>query len=156
MKPVEQFDEDKIEHFENEQYAFLSNFELVDIEFRGYIYPSVEHAYQSAKSDDTEWKRKCQDREIKPGKIKSSAKHITAVDGWNQLRLKVMKECIRKKFQQEPYKQMLLDTGDKYIQEGNHWFDAFWGVRVDNDKGQNHLGKIIMDIRDELKFEINW
>jgi predicted NAD-dependent protein-ADP-ribosyltransferase YbiA (DUF1768 family) len=67
-----------------------------------------------------------------------------------------MRECVRKKFQQEPYKQLLIDTGHVHIQEGNHWYDAYWGVRTDTGKGQNHLGRIIMDIRDELLFDAGW
>lgn len=145
-----------IEHFESEEHAWLSNFELVDIEYKGAIYPSVEHAYQSAKSDDPAWKLKCQDRNIKPGKIKTISKDIPSVDNWVSIRVDVMRECVRKKMVQEPYRQKLIDTGHVHIQEGNHWYDAFWGVRTDTGKGQNYLGRIIMDIRDELLFDGGW
>lgn len=145
-----------IEHFESPEYEFLSNFALVDIEYKGAIFPSVEHAYQSAKCDDPKWKLQCQDREIKPGKIKSMAKLVKSVDGWPQFRLVVMRELIKKKFEQEPFRQKLIDTGHVHIQEGNHWYDSFWGVRTDNGKGQNHLGRIIMDVRDELLFRVEW
>ena len=34
--------------------------------------------------------------------------------------------------------------------EGNYWKDTFWGV---DEKlgGKNHLGRILMEIREELK-----
>jgi hypothetical protein len=46
-------------------------------------------------------------------------------------------------------KQLLLATGDKELIEGNTWGDTFWGVC--NGIGQNHLGKILMAKRTELK-----
>lgn len=49
-----------IREFQGE-YRWLSNFAPVLIKLDG-IYPSVEHAYMSAKSDDMKWKLFCQDR----------------------------------------------------------------------------------------------
>jgi predicted NAD-dependent protein-ADP-ribosyltransferase YbiA (DUF1768 family) len=38
------------------KYEFLSNFAPVTIHFDGHEYPSVEHAYQAAKTvKDNEW-----------------------------------------------------------------------------------------------------
>src|SRR4051794_12014978 len=42
---------EKIDSFES-QYRFLSNFYPAQVEFEGMTYPSVEHAYQSAKTLD--------------------------------------------------------------------------------------------------------
>ena len=49
----------------------------------------------------------------------------------------------------ESLKEMLLLTGDQEIIEENYWGDTFWGVC--RGKGQNHLGKILMKVRDELR-----
>jgi predicted NAD-dependent protein-ADP-ribosyltransferase YbiA (DUF1768 family) len=46
---------------------------------------------------------------------------------------------------------MLIDTGDQELIEGNWWGDVIWGVC--NGKGENHLGKILMEVRKELKGE---
>ena len=50
--------------------------------------------------------------------------------------------------------QMLLDTKDEFIVEGNTWHDNFWGScycdRCGN-QGRNVLGKILMLVRDNLK-----
>lgn len=48
------------------------------------------------------------------------------------------------------HQRLLLDTGDAILEEGNHWNDTFWGVRLKNGQGQNHLGKILMQVRMEL------
>ena len=57
------------------------------------------------------------------------------------------------KFNQEPFKSKLLDTGDEYIMEGNWWGDKFWGICLKTNTGNNNLGKLIMQIRNTLKNE---
>jgi predicted NAD-dependent protein-ADP-ribosyltransferase YbiA (DUF1768 family) len=61
-----------------------------------------------------------------------------------------MEECIKQKFNQEPFKTKLLETGSKHIQEGNRWGDKFWGVCLKTNKGKNHLGRLIMEVRSTL------
>ena len=61
-----------------------------------------------------------------------------------------MAECVKQKFNQEPYRTKLLETGTLHIQEGNRWNDKFWGVCLKTNKGENHLGKLIMDVRSAL------
>jgi predicted NAD-dependent protein-ADP-ribosyltransferase YbiA (DUF1768 family) len=61
---------------------------------------------------------------------------------------------VREKFKQEDLKQMLLDTGDQELIEGNFWHDNFFGVCSCGaclGKGQNNLGKILMKIREEVR-----
>ena len=60
-----------------------------------------------------------------------------------------MKEIIRRKFSQHPdLADKLVATGQKELQEGNNWGDTFWGIS--NGKGQNNLGIILMEVREEL------
>ncbi len=44
----------------------------------------------------------------------------------------------------------LLETGDKYLEETNHWSDSYWGVDIKKG-GKNNLGKILMKVRDFWK-----
>lgn len=81
------------------------------------------------------------------------SRNIKLVDDWEERKLFVMTLCLQQKFSQEPYKTKLLQTGDRYIQEGNMWNDKFWGVCLKTNKGKNTLGKIIMIIRENLKME---
>ncbi len=63
-----------------------------------------------------------------------------------------MTDLVSQKFANSPaLKEMLLATGDAELEEGNHWGDCFWGVCA--GIGQNHLGKILMRLRDKLKQE---
>ncbi len=123
------------------------------IVLNGIAYPSVEHAYMSAKSDDVRWYLKCTDENIKPGAIKKMSRKILLVSNWDSIKIEVMLECLNQKFNQEPYKTLLIETGDAYIQEGNFWGDTFWGVDLNTKIGENHLGKFIMEIREKLKFQ---
>lgn len=129
---------------------WLSNFAPVSIEYNGVTYPSVEHAYMSAKSINPNWKRFCADSKNTPGKVKKASRNIILVSDWEEKKLLVMEECVRKKFSQEPYKSKLLKTKNVHIQEGNRWGDKFWGVCLKTNRGENRLGRLIMKVRAEL------
>ena len=65
----------------------------------------------------------------------------------------VMMECVLSKFSRDlDLKKELLDTRDDELVEGNWWGDKYWGMVLVNNKweGKNMLGKILMQIREEL------
>ena len=37
--------------------------------------------------------------------------------------------------------------------EGNGWHDTFWGVDLKTGEGEKHLGRILMQVREELREE---
>ena len=141
-----------IEKFKGE-YRWLSNFAPCQVTLDGLTYPSVEHAYQSAKNNEHAWKRYCQ-TEPDPVKVKRESKKVKLMPGWDTHKVQVMTHLIDQKFNQHPYKNMLLDTKKEYIQEGNTWGDTFWGVDLRSDKGKNVLGKLIMDKRERLFLDL--
>jgi len=51
--------------------------------------------------------------------------------------------------QSKKLSELLLSTGDKYLEETNNWGDEFWGVC--NEVGENNLGKILIRVRKKLK-----
>jgi ribA/ribD-fused uncharacterized protein len=72
---------------------------------------------------------------------------------WGEpMKLAVMEEVVRRKFIANPdLYDMLLATDNQQLVEGNDWGDRFWGVDpVGSDNGQNHLGLILMHVRDRL------
>jgi ribA/ribD-fused uncharacterized protein len=142
-----------IVNFKSPETAFLSNFEPVPVFFEGITYPSVEHAFMSAKSDEPAWKKYCANTNISAADVKREGKTVSLVAGWDSLKFTVMEMCLRMKFYQEPFKSKLLATGTQNIQEGNVWSDTVWGVdlNVNPNVGENHLGRLIMKIRDELR-----
>lgn len=119
-------------------YRFLSNF-----------IGGVEQRYQAAKCVEDVDRFKI--LRMSPGDAKRYAKTVKIRPDWNQIKLELMEKFVRDKFQKEPFRSRLIATGDEILQEGNYWSDTFWGVDLRTGRGENHLGKIIMNVRKELK-----
>ena len=136
-----------IERFAGE-HRFLSNFHPSPIWFEGVSYPTVEHAYQAAKSDDFEEKLRIASVES-PGVAKRLGRRLVPRRDWEECRVFVMEELVRAKFARHAdLRRRLLDTGDAELIEGNNWCDRFWGVC--GGVGENRLGRILMQIREEF------
>ena len=134
-----------IDSFQDE-YRFLSNFYLVKVGMDGEIYPSVENAYQAAKSFKTN--RSPAFLSCTPGQAKRLGKHVPIDGHWEKVKLRVMLSLLWSKFSDPELKEKLLSTGNKKLVEGNNWGDTFWGVC--EGKGSNHLGNLLMQVRREL------
>ena len=138
-------------------HDFLSNFYAADVEFEGAEYPTIEHAFQAAKSLDF-----AERRAIKNAKTASEAKRmgrkIKRRADWFDISLVIMETLVRQKFTRYPeLKSKLLETGDAKLIEGNNWNDRFYGAVYNTTSGEwvgeNHLGKILMKVREDLKQE---
>ena len=70
---------------------------------------------------------------------------------WNNIKTAVMLTLIRQKFQLPNLRKKLLATNDIYLEEGNTWGDRIWGTV--NGEGENRLGKILMQVREEIRKE---
>lgn len=133
----------------NKEYRFLSNFYPALVTLDGLEYPSTEHAYQAAKTLNPA-EREAIRLSAKPGDAKRLGKKVTMREDWDIIKINVMKDLVRQKFtNHQDLKENLLATGDSYLEEGNSWHDVFWGVC--NGKGENWLGKILMEVREELR-----
>lgn len=142
MKPIKSF---------QDKYRFLSNFYPVLIKRGKLYYPSVEHAYQATKTLTPSLRAEIAECKS-PGKAKRMGAKLVLRPHWDLMKIDVMKGLNRIKFQHIGLRTMLLSTGDAHLEEGNKWGDTFWGTV--NGEGQNHLGKILMEIREELAIEI--
>jgi ribA/ribD-fused uncharacterized protein len=75
---------------------------------------------------------------------------------WQSKSRDVMKKLVRRKFfDHDNLADWLLSTGDAIITEGNWWHDQIWGSCTCKEhfyrRGKNWLGKILMEVRDELR-----
>lgn len=139
---------EKISSFQG-NFRFLSNFYPAEVEFEGMIYPTVEHAYQAAKTLDFN-ERKRISGAITPGMAKRMGRQLAIRKDWNNIKLEVMEKLVYKKFSSHKHLMLLLlDTKGKILEEGNNWKDRFWGVD-EQGNGLNHLGKILMKVRGDL------
>lgn len=132
------------------EYRWLSNFAPVTVEMGGSVYPSVEHAYQAAKTVDVGERARILEA-LTPGEAKRRGRYLTLRTDWDDVKVSIMKELLREKFCQALYRMRLLATGEQEIVEGNHWGDTYWGKC--NGKGLNMLGQLIMQVREELRME---
>jgi len=130
-----------------DKYRFLSNMSPSSITIEGIRYPTVEHAFQAAKTTDQELRKKIA-RAANPAEAKRMGRELTLRNDWNDIRVKAMEYILRKKFEDPKLLKQLLETGERELIEGNTWGDKFWG-QVDGE-GANNLGKLLMKIRKEL------
>lgn len=137
-----------IKEFQKEN-RWLSNFATCFVTFEGMDFPSTEHAYQAAKTLDFEERKSL--LTMSAGEAKKAAKKFKIREDWESIKLSVMEDLLRQKFNKSPFKEQLLETKNEFIQEGNWWNDTFWGVCLKTNKGQNNLGKLIMKIRNEIR-----
>ncbi len=130
-----------------EEYFFLSNFYICHVVYEGMSFRSVEAAYQATKTVDMAVRQKfCS---IGPFKAKKLGKVIELRPDWEEIKEDVMYACLKSKFSDPFLRRKLLATGHKILEEGNWWKDTFWGVY--KGEGENHLGKLLMKLREELK-----
>lgn len=137
-----------IKEFKN-RYRFLSNLWLCKIPYEGRVWRSVEHAYQAAKCKLEQDKQKIFDI-VKPGEAKRFGRLVRMHQDWEETKLSVMETLLWEKFKDPLLRQWLIETGNKTLQEGNHWHDMFWGIDLKTGEGENHLGKLLMKVRKRI------
>jgi N-glycosidase YbiA len=136
-----------------EPYGCFSNFSPHGIIIHDTYWTTVEHYYQAQKfagtpdaviipvihAADTPEEAaalgRCSTRQIRPD--------------WEVVKTQVMREAVLKKFlTHADIREILLNTGDRLLIEDSPR-DYFWGCGA-NKTGQNHLGKILMGVREEI------
>lgn len=145
--------EKRIFFYEHEFYVF-SNFSSFQLEWRGKLWPTSEHAYHSEKFDDENIKEQIRNTRSAHESIKlTHANRDKYRKNWDDIKLGIMKEILRAKVMQHPYvKKKLLESEDRELIEDS-WRDDFWGWGPKKD-GKNHLGKLWMEVREEIKLQL--
>lgn len=144
-------DNDKQIFFYEQEFYVFSNFSSFRLLWRGYDWMTSEHAYHSEKFDDPailgalRQSRSAHDAM----KVAYAHKHKYRAD-WDEIKLGVMREILRAKVEQHPYvKKKLLESRGKELIE-NSWRDDYWGWGP-NKNGANHLGRLWMEVRDDVE-----
>jgi hypothetical protein len=139
-----------IKEFKDE-FAFLSNFYTDKDGF------CVELHYQAMKFKDNNIIQEI--LKMTPGQSKKFT-HLPENKprirkDWGKVSLHLMESLVRYKFSKKYEKSLLLKTYNKELIEGNYWHDNFYGHcfcdRCKTIPKFNHLGKIIMKIREEIR-----
>ena len=134
------------------KYSFLSNFYPSKIVYEGIEYPSVEHAFQAAKTLDITKRLEIANLSS-PGAAKRVGRQIDLRPDWEEVKEKVMEDCLRMKFTGSTELILkLFATEGHFLIEGTTWHDQYWGIctcEKCGGNGENRLGKLLMKIRDE-------
>lgn len=133
-------------------YEFLSNFTNSPLLYEGETYPTIEHAFQAAKTFDPVERQKVR-AATSPGSAKRLGRRVTLRTDWEAVKYDIMLALLRQKFSDPVLREKLLATGDAELIEGNTWGDRTWGCVQVNGKwvGKNHLGKLLMRVRTEVQ-----
>lgn len=129
------------------KYVFLSNFYWSPFVFDGQVYSTAEAAFQAQKCADPD------DMDafvaLDSGRAaKALGRKVRMRDDWDDIKVDVMRRVIDAKFSNERLATKLLAVEGEIV-EDNTWHDTFWGRC--NGQGENWLGRILMDKREELR-----
>jgi ribA/ribD-fused uncharacterized protein len=134
------------------EYGFLSNLYPCNVVFEGKTFSSAEAAFQYGKPSDpkvAKWLANAP----KPRFCALAAHALLGYDvksEWASTKVARMKRTLRAKFSQhKELRGKLLRTGTTKLLERSST-DAFWGVGKSGN-GENMLGKLLMEVRRELK-----
>ena len=108
------------------KYDFLSNFYGAIVFYDGLWYRNSEAAFQSAKTLDTETRKRF--AEVSPIQAKKMGRTVKLRPDWEQVKDGIMLEILRSKFAPGTRcAERLLSTGRLRLIEGNTWHDNYWG-----------------------------
>jgi ribA/ribD-fused uncharacterized protein len=147
---------DAIERFAG-HWRFLSNFFPAVLVWDGIHFPTSEHAFNAGKTLNIEQRIRIAAAPT-AAEAKRLGRCLTLRPGWDEsVRYQVMTAVLRAKFTcRADRTKLLLSTGDRLLVEGNDWHDQHWGDCVCGrpscaTPGQNHLGRLLMELREELR-----
>lgn len=144
---------ERVRFYERDFYP-LSNFSAFTLQWDGMRFDTSEAAYHYEKFRYTSHNRlrgeiRWAASAHEAFKIAERNKHLRRPD-WDEIKLDVMRAILRAKVDQHEYvRRKLLATGDRLLVEDS-WRDDYWGWGPNRD-GQNWLGRLWMELRDQLK-----
>jgi N-glycosidase YbiA len=138
----------------NEPYGCFSNFSPHAIEIEGQYWPTVEHYYQAQKFLGT------QDQSLMPviqaaktpqeaASLGRDCNRVLRPD-WDAVKQPIMRAAVLTKFLSHSEIQAILLQTDNILLVENSATDYYWGCGQDRT-GQNHLGQILMSVRQEIR-----
>ena len=135
---------------QTDAYSEFSNFAPYGVAFGDRWWRTVEHYFQAQKFRDDEYQERIRkSNKPKDAKALGMTRKLPLRDDWEEVKDEIMLAAVRIKFRtHEVPRDILLSTGKAEIVE-NAPMDAYWGCGPDGS-GLNKLGKILMQVRDEL------
>ncbi len=126
------------------------------IEIDGVPWPTTEHYFQAQKFVGTPYVNKIRNSSSPRDAFSLSRDPVISHwrrSDWEEVKMDVMRKALYAKFtQQLGLKQTLIRTENRKLVERSP-YDSFWGDGG-NGTGQNHLGKLLMELRAKLQGDV--
>ncbi len=134
-----------------DDYGCFSNFSRHGFELDDRYWPTSEHYFQAQKFPGTEYAEQIRTAKTPKQAVTLGRRRDWPLRAdWEDVKVDIMRQAVRRKFATHAdIRQILLDTGDEELIE-NAPHDTFWGAGQFGT-GQNMLGKILMEVRAELR-----
>ena len=144
--------EERIEHFSG-KYNFLSNFYPSPVAFEGLEFPTVEHAYQAAKTNDVRKRMEILDLPT-AYKANRAGTRLGQPAHWFERNMALLETLLEQKFSRHPHlRERLLATGSSELINGtpsDRYFGMVWDTEQQGWVGENHLGRLLMKVRRDI------
>jgi ribA/ribD-fused uncharacterized protein len=134
-----------------DEYGCFSNFAPYPVELKGKVWPTSEHYFQAQKFAGTEHEEAIRLEKSPMIAARMGRDRTKPIrPDWEAVKDDIMRQAVRAKFRQHAeLREMLLATGDARIVEHTE-NDSYWGDGGDGS-GKNMLGRILMEVREELR-----
>lgn len=132
------------------EFSFLQTGYRAPITVQGLVYPTVLHALLAARTTDLAVRKQIAgvDAAADAARIGMT---VTLRADWSTIAEPTMLFLQRAKFKTHPaLGTRLLDTGEAELVNASRRGDERWGVDYETGRGQNLLGRILMNVRGEL------
>ncbi|KZV77006.1 DUF1768-domain-containing protein [Peniophora sp. CONT] len=137
----------------HEPYYFLTNFAPHSVEWKGRVYQTAEHLFQAFKfihqyPEIAEDIRLCQSPREALAKARQHKDYVRT-DWFDGVNIETMKFVLKLKFRQHKdlWRKLLATRGHTLVENAGSK-DKFWGNGADG-QGENWLGRLLMEVRDE-------
>lgn len=140
-------------------YGALSNLFARPMVFEGVRYKTAEHAYKAAQARRPEvrrWLMSAPTAEL----VAAAGERLPnseTLAGWSRMRIPVMRSILKAKFSQhEDLRRLLSSTGESRLVEWapeDNAINRFWSEIKGSGAGENHLGRLLMALRAQLRRE---
>ncbi len=140
------------------EHFFLSNYYPAVTPHRGHRFPTSEHAYMAAKTDDRAAVTAIL-AASDPAQARRIADAAPRIGDWDTRKFAAMEEIVTAKFtHNRDLADKLTATAGSMVVEGNTWHDQIWGSCTCDDHrdipGANALGVILMTVRMRLAAQL--
>lgn len=139
--------------FDGTEYDFLSNFHEHPVVTPFGVFRTGEHYFQWHKAASEKDRQRIAEAPS-PGEAKRLGRTIKLRRDWEISKIQFMASVLSAKFSDPEMAALLLSTYPHELVEGNSWHDNIWGNCAcrgcANIKGTNHLGKLLMGLRDHM------